>query len=80
MAGLGENCSHLASLLWAIEVGVRIRDSMTVTDMRAYWVMPTSVRDVPYSQIKDIEFVGKKRNVSEMEALTFSTPSTTPVP
>ncbi len=59
MAGLGGNCSHLASLLWAIEVGVRIRDSMTVTDMRAYWVMPTSVRDVPYSQIKDIEFVGR---------------------
>ena len=28
MAGLGESCSHVASLLWAIESGVRIRDSM----------------------------------------------------
>ena len=31
MAGLGETCSHVASLLWAIEAGVRVRDSMTVT-------------------------------------------------
>ena len=31
MAGLGETCSHVASMLWAIESGVRLRDSMTVT-------------------------------------------------
>ena len=30
VAGLGETCSHVASLLFAIESGVRIRDSMTV--------------------------------------------------
>ena len=27
MAGLGETCSHVASLLFAVESGVRIRDS-----------------------------------------------------
>ena len=79
MAGLGESCSHIASLLWAIEAGVRIRDSMTVTDKTAYWVMPASVKDVPYSPTKDIEFVGKKRSSNEMKALTFPTPSTTHV-
>ena len=31
MAGLGECCSHVASLLWAVEAAIRIRDSMTVT-------------------------------------------------
>ena len=80
MAGLGESCSHVASLLWATEAGVRIRDSMTVTDKTAYWVMPASVKDVPYSPIKDIEFVGKKRSSSNMKALTFPTPSTSSVP
>ena len=35
MAGLGESCSHVASLLWAIESGVRIRDSMTVTQKKS---------------------------------------------
>ena len=34
MAGLGESCSHVASLLWAIEAGVKLRDSMTVTQKR----------------------------------------------
>lgn len=32
MAGLGETCSHVASMLWAIEASVRLRDSMTVTE------------------------------------------------
>ena len=32
---------------------------MTVTQKKAYWVMPTGVKDVPYSQIKDISFRGK---------------------
>ncbi len=75
MAGLGESCSHVAALLWAIEAGVRIRDSMTVTDRKAYWVMPTAVKDVPYSRVKDIEFVGRKRSLNEMKALTFPTPA-----
>ena len=59
VAGLGESCSHVASLLWAIEAGVRLRNSMTVTQKKAYWVMPTGVKDVPYSPIKDISFRGK---------------------
>ena len=32
MAGLGESCSHVASLLlWAAEAGAKRRDSLTVT-------------------------------------------------
>ena len=31
IASLGESCAHVASLLFAIESGVHIRDSMTVT-------------------------------------------------
>ena len=29
MAGLGECCSHVALILWAVEAGVRLRDLMT---------------------------------------------------
>ena len=32
MTGLGESCSYVASLLWAIEAGVKQRQSLTVTD------------------------------------------------
>ena len=56
MAGLGESCSHVASLLWAIEAGVKQRDSLTVTDKKAYWVLPPAVKTVPYAKVKDINF------------------------
>ena len=36
MAELGEACSHVASLLWVISVGVEKRDSLTVTQKSAY--------------------------------------------
>ncbi len=45
MAGLGGTCSHVAAKLWAIESGVRLRDSMTVTQKKAYWVIPNGVKE-----------------------------------
>ena len=73
MAGLGESCSHVASLSWAVEAGVRLRDSMTVTQKKAYWVLPPSVKDVPYSPLTDIKFKGKSKMLNEWKA--FRTPS-----
>lgn len=81
MAGLGETCSHVASLLFAIESGVRIRDSMTVTQKKAYWVMPNGVKEVQYAPVKDINFVGKKRSATKLSSLDFRpSPSSTPAP
>ena len=60
VAGLGETCSHVASVLLAIEAGVRQRELMTVTNRRAYWVQPTYVKDVPYTPVTDINFTGQK--------------------
>lgn len=56
MAGLGESCSHVASLLWAMEAGCKRRDSLTVTEKKAYWVLPSAVKSVPYARVKDIQF------------------------
>ena len=56
MAGLGEGCGHIASLVWAIEGGVKKRDYLTVTDKKAYWVMHSAVISVPYERIKEIKF------------------------
>ena len=61
MAGLGESCSHVASLLWVISTGVEKRDSLTVTQKSAYWVMPPAVQSVSYVPIKEIDFIGKKK-------------------
>ena len=70
MAGLGESCSHVGSLLWAIEAGAKKRDGLTVTQKKAYWVMPSPVNSVPYAKIKDINFKKQKT--------TPCTPTATP--
>ena len=66
MAGFGECCSHIASLLWAMESAVRSRESLTVTKKKAYWAMPTSVKEVPYAPIKKIKFQGKKASKADL--------------
>ena len=51
----------LRYILWAIESGVRIRDSLTVTQRKAYWIIPNGVKDVPYEPIKKKnQFFGKE--------------------
>ena len=87
MAGLGETCSHVVSLLFAVESGVRIWDSMTVTQKKAYWAMPNCVKEVQYAPIQDIKFVGKKRTTAKVSSLDFRpspsptrAPSMTPCP
>ena len=42
--------SHVSSVLWAIEAGVRLRDLLTVTQKKAYWVIPNDVKEVPYAK------------------------------
>lgn len=36
-----------------------MRESLTCTQKKAYWVLLPSIKDVPYAPIKDINFVGK---------------------
>lgn len=67
MAGIGETCSHVASLLWVIGVGVERRESLSVTQKSAYWVMPPSVKSVPYSPVREIDFIGKKSKGSTVD-------------
>ncbi len=61
MAGLGETCSHVAAMLWAIESGIRLRDSMTVTQKKAHWVILNGVKQVPCAPVKEIHFVRKRQ-------------------
>lgn len=56
MAGLGESCSHAACLMWAVEAGVKRRSSLTVTDKKAYWVLPGPLRKVEPVRVKDMVF------------------------
>ncbi|RXN24219.1 coiled-coil domain-containing 8-like protein [Labeo rohita] len=46
MAGIAELCTHVGALLFKIEAAVQIRGNKTVTDVPAYWMMPTNVDKV----------------------------------
>ena len=77
MADLGESCSHVASSLWAIEAGCKRRDSLTVTDKKAYWVLPTSVKTVQYARVEDINFFKTPCLTSTVKPSSVTSPSET---
>ena len=56
MAGLGESCSHVGALLFYIEATIKIRDAKTVTEEKAYWMLPSSCKEIPYAEITEIDF------------------------
>lgn len=60
MAGLGKACTHVASLLFAIEATVKERDAKTVTESKAYWLLPSDCKSVSYQEVRDIDFVSAK--------------------
>ena len=58
--------------LWAIESGVRHRNSLTVTQRKAYWVIPNAVKQVTYAPVREISFIGKKRSRSILSSSASS--------
>lgn len=48
MTGLCEACLHVRALLFALEAGVRMRESVTCTKEKSRWVMPSYVKEIPY--------------------------------
>ena len=68
MAGLGEACTHIATLLFAIDATVKMRDSKTVTQEPAYWLLPAARREIHYREVGEIDFTSaqtKRKNLEE---------------
>lgn len=43
MAGVAETCTHVGALLFKLEATVQIRETNTVTNVSAYWVLPSNL-------------------------------------
>ncbi|XP_045213619.2 uncharacterized protein LOC123564267 [Mercenaria mercenaria] len=88
MAGLGEACTHIAALLFAIDATVRIRDSKTVTDEKAYWLLPSAMKAVEYKKVQEIDFTSaetaKRKFNATLDSVTSpcvsKPPADSPVP
>ena len=67
MAGLAEACTHIASLLWWIEITHKINSSKTVTDTIAYW-KPPNIKDISPKRAYETDFRSsqtKKRSLDK---------------
>lgn len=60
MAGLGETCTPVAALLFLIEATVKLRDSKTVTQEKACWMLPTGMSKLEYKECREIDFTAAK--------------------
>ena len=68
MVGLGGACTHIATLLFAVDATVKIRDSKTVTQEPAYWLQPATHRHIRYREVGEIDFTSamtKKKQLDE---------------
>ena len=69
MAGLGEVCTHVATLLFYLEALYQMEEVQTCTQQQCGWIIPSASTAVEYLEIKDIDFIlarGKKRKLDEM--------------
>ena len=80
MAGLGEVCSRVGAVLFAVEAGVTMLKAKTCTSMPCQWLMPSAVSNVPYADLQELDFTSsntKKRK--QDERISGLTPQSTPV-
>ena len=61
MAGQGECCSHIASVLFYIEAWNRVNEKLSCTQVKCSWLMPKAVEEVPYAPVSDIDFRSAKK-------------------
>ena len=54
---------------------MKIRDAKTVTQEKAYWLLPAAVRDVQYAPVSEIDFTSAKTKRARLEKAIESTES-----
>ena len=60
MAGLGEACTHIGAMLWAISAAVTINREKSVTESKCYW-LPCSANRNFMDSIKNADFTSSKQ-------------------
>ena len=70
MAALAEICSHVGAILHWVEAAVRIQKNVAYTSKENKWIMPTPKENIPYLELREINFRAPK-----CLKLEFSSPS-----
>ena len=77
MAGLGEACSHIAAVLFALEYNTRIVAGTTCTSLPCSW-LPPSFQSVEYSPVAQIDFSLKTSTPQASQQTKRELPVSTP--
>ena len=67
MAGLGECCSHIASVLFYLEVWTRLNGKLACTQVKCTWLLPSAVKHLEYARVEDINFSSAKKLKSDLD-------------
>lgn len=68
-AGLAESCSHVASVMFYIEAWNHLKETESCTQVKCTWLLPTYVKDVPYSRERDIDLSSAKKTEGKFAQL-----------
>ena len=66
MAGLGEACSHVGSLLFYVDAFQYTKEAKTCTQEQCKWLLPKVVKEVPYLPVAEIDFKGAIRKMQDL--------------
>ena len=67
MAGIGEACSHIAAVLFAVEANTQVKQQQSCTSFPCAW-LPPSFRTVEYMPVSDIDFRTPKHKRKKSQA------------
>ena len=75
MAGQGECCSHIASVLFYVEAWNRVNEKLACTQVKCSWLLPAAVKEVPYAPVSDINFTSAKKLRKNLDESINSLPT-----
>ena len=74
--GLGETCSHVASVLYYVECWAKIHGKLACTQVKCAWLLPSYVNEVPYAPISEINFKSARKLKQDLdEAIDANIPT-----
>lgn len=68
-AGLGEMCSHVASVLYYryVKCWAKIHGKLACTQVKCAWLLPSYVNEVPYALISEINFKSARKLKQDLD-------------
>ncbi|KAK3887074.1 hypothetical protein Pcinc_008839 [Petrolisthes cinctipes] len=73
MVARSGTCSHVAAVLFYIEAAVRIRGQKTVTQEKAYWLLPRALGKLQYEEVSNTDFTSSARKKKQFDDSLGST-------